>query len=85
MDKLKLTRAVIRIVVGMSVGGLVGNIIKSNTPVTISVLNRIGNGIGGFVLASMVADKGAQYFDTIVGEVIEGYNERLDVTVEIRR
>ena len=70
MDKMKIVKLVIRVVASASVGTVVGNVIKMNTPLTMSVADKVMTKIGSFVITSMISEKGADYVMETISEAV---------------
>lgn len=70
MNPLSLIKSVSEIVVSIGVGAVVGNAIKASTPSTVTTLQKVMIGVGGFVLSGMVGDMATKYTsDSIDGTV----------------
>lgn len=61
MTKLEIIKEVGSIVVSLGVSAIVGNIVRSTTPSSISTYKKVVIGVGGFMLTGMVNNAVKKY------------------------
>lgn len=75
MNPLGIFKTVTDLVVATGVGAVVGNLIKTTTPIDVKTVQRISIAVGGLVLSSMAGDRAAKYateqIDATVAQVKE--------------
>lgn len=89
MTKKDVSKAVVKLFVGVGVGTIVTNAIAFTTPmVAMGVLKRAAIGIGSFALSMYTSDKVADYTDEKIDEVFDELGKvvnETDVEVEIKK
>ncbi len=71
MNPLNLLKAAVEIVVSVGVGAVVGNAIKASTPDSVTTLQKVMIGVGGFVLSGMVGDMATKYTSETIDDTVE--------------
>lgn len=72
---LEVIKLVTDAVVSTSVGMVVGNTIKATLPANMGLVKKIGVGIGGMVISSMVGDHGGKYITDKIDETVSEYKK----------
>jgi hypothetical protein len=75
MDRKQIIKLALRIVASASVNSVMGNALILVTPQNLSNANRVLTKLGGYIISSMVAEKGADYVVNVVEEVIPSMKE----------
>jgi len=70
MDKTQIVKLVIRIIASAAVGNVVGNVIKMNTPVNLTLANKVLSKTGEFIVTSMISEQGANYVMSAIEPII---------------
>lgn len=75
MNPLGIIKAASDLVVSLGAGAVVGNAIKASTPANLKLIQRIGIGVGGFVLSSMVGAQAAKFANEQIDGAVEDLQE----------
>ncbi len=86
MKKIEVVKLIGGVVVSLSVGLVIGNAIKMNTPESLKLIQKIGVGIGGLILHGLVCERAQEYVDhqidaiaKDVGDIVEQVKESSEV------
>ena len=74
MNTLLVVKTVAGLVTSMSVGTVVNQAVKAVTPQAAGILTKVGCGIGGFVIGSVVAQKCVEYVDEQIDDIFGKYS-----------
>ncbi len=85
MNPLGLVKAAADLIVSMGVGVVVGNVIKTTTPATLNLAQKIGVGVGSFVLCHMFGDMAARYTTQTIFESASEDKKDEDTTVVVNQ
>lgn len=77
MNKKNIAKGIVGTVASVGVGAVVGNAIKSTTPVDITTINKVMVGAGAFVLTSLVGDVASKYTGAKIDEITEQFNQNM--------
>ena len=70
MKMIDGVKKVTTIVVSLGVGAIVSNIVKSTTPGSVRLVNKVCIGIGAFILSSMISDQATKYTEQKIDETV---------------
>ena len=68
-NKWETVKLVSGVVISVGVSAIMGEFLRSNSPTQINAFKKLCVGIGGFALASMVANKTVDYADEKIEEL----------------
>lgn len=71
MTKIEMIKAAGEIVVSIGVGTIVGNVIKSTTPVDMGPIKKACVSIGTIVLANLASDSTTDYLEKKIDDVVD--------------
>lgn len=75
MSKLSIVKFAAELVVNYGVGAIVGNTIKNNIAADLSPIKKIGVGIGGLVISSMITTKAVEHVNNQIDQTLENVKE----------
>lgn len=82
-----MTRKNIKTVLGItaqiSVGIVVGNVIKATIPINANVVNRIGCALGGFFIGTVVAQPLKKSTDELVDAMADAFEKEKEVNLHV--
>ncbi len=71
MKKIEMLKAAGEIIISVGVGAIVGNVIKSTTPIGTGPVKKLCILVGSFVLCNMVGDQAIDYTEKKIDEAVE--------------
>ena len=81
MDKIEMTKKVVKIIVRISAGFTVSNLIMNNTQTT-KTTQKIKVIIGAYVITMIVRDASDEYIDKKIDELVASYNAMFHPVLE---
>lgn len=77
----KIVKPAVTFVASMGVGAVIGNVIKTTTPLDLNRLQKISVGVGGFVLCNVLGDLAANHLIASAEEITKPAVESEEVIV----
>lgn len=71
MTKIEMAKAAGEIVVSIGVGTIVGNAIKSTTPIDMGPIKKVCVSIGAMILANLASDSTTEYLEKKIDDVVD--------------
>lgn len=81
MEKRKITKLAINLVVGASAGYVIGSILKNNVTAD-TIPQKIKAQVGGYVLGAMVSERASSWTDAKVDAVFAWWDNKTQKTPE---
>lgn len=75
MNKLEILKRTVETVVSVGVAAVIGNAIKSTTPVDIKTYSKVIVGIGGFVVSTMVKNEATKRTNNKFDEIAQEFKD----------
>lgn len=79
MNKIEITKMLVKSIVGISVGYTVSNLIVKNSPTT-KTSQKLEVIIGSFIISALVKDQAADYTDKKFDALFAWYNDSFNKT-----
>lgn len=79
----KNVKTVLGITAQISVGIVVGNIIRATVPIPQSTFNRVGCALGGFFVGTVLAQPLKKSTDELVDSMADAFNEQKEIKLTV--
>lgn len=70
MEKIKIVKMVLGVIVSVGVGAIISNVIKTSTPIRVKPIMKACMYIGGVMLSGLVGDQAVKYAEQKVDEIV---------------